>query len=163
MNAFRTIVIAAALGFTLPALAQTTPSGTASTASDTEALRQKLKADKKLVVSQNMKLTEAEAKAFWPLYDAYQKGLADVNERIRKTVIAYADAQNKGTVSSDVARKLSEDAIAADEAEIKLKRAMLPKLEKAVGGMKAARYLQIENKVRALVKLELADAIPLVH
>ncbi len=38
---------------------------------------QKLKADKKLLVASNMELTDAESKAFWPLYDAYQKDLAE--------------------------------------------------------------------------------------
>jgi hypothetical protein len=36
-----------------------------------QILRDKLKADKKVVVAANMQLTDAEAKAFWPIYDAY--------------------------------------------------------------------------------------------
>ena len=40
-----------------------------------EILRQKIKADKKLVVAANLKLTDAEGTAFWPVYDAYQKDL----------------------------------------------------------------------------------------
>ena len=42
------------------ALAQTT--GT----SNMDILRQKVKADKKLVVAQNLKLTDAEGATFWP-------------------------------------------------------------------------------------------------
>src|SRR6187399_2043926 len=38
--------------------------------SSMEALRAKLQADEKGFVSQHLELTEAEAKAFWPLYDA---------------------------------------------------------------------------------------------
>ena len=45
----------------------------AQTASDMEILRQKIKADKKLVVAEAMQLTEAEAKGFWPVYDAVSK------------------------------------------------------------------------------------------
>ena len=43
-----------------PALAQT---GT----SNMDILRQKIKADKKLVVAANLQLTDAEGKAFWPV------------------------------------------------------------------------------------------------
>jgi hypothetical protein len=66
-------------------------------------------------------------------------------------------------VPAETARKLIDESLAIEEDEVKLKKAMLPKLEKAVGGMKAARYLQIENKVRAVIKNELAAEIPLVN
>ena len=39
----------------------------------------------------------------------------------------------------------------------------MPKLEKALPAAKVARYVQIENKIRAAVRYELADAIPLVQ
>ena len=34
---------------------------------------EKIKADKKLLVADNMQLTEAEAKTFWPVYEAVSK------------------------------------------------------------------------------------------
>ena len=142
----------------LPAVAQTKPAST-----DMEILRQKIKADKKLVVAANMQLTEAEAKGFWPVYDAYQKDLAAINDRTAKAVMAYADAYNKGPVSDATAKKLISEAIAIEESEVKLKRSYLPKLEKVLPGMKVARYIQIENKVRAVIKYELAANIPLVE
>jgi hypothetical protein len=128
-----------------------------------EILRQKIKADKKLVVAANMSLTDAEAKAFWPIYDAYQKDLQQINEKLGKTIVAYADAYNKGPVSNETAKKLIGEFLAIEESELKLKRSYVPKLEKAVPEAKVARYLQIENKIRAIVKFELADNIPLVE
>ena len=44
-------------------------------ADNMQILRDKIRADKKLVVATNMELTESEAKGFWPVYDAYQKDL----------------------------------------------------------------------------------------
>ena len=117
-----------------------------------EILRQKIKADKKLVVAANMELTEAEAKGFWPVYEAYQKELQALNDRVAKAVIAYAEAYNKGPVSNETAKKLISEAIAIDEADEKMKR-----------GMKVARYVQIESKIRAIIKYELAANIPLVQ
>jgi len=63
MKLLRPGVVALAIALTCPALAQTTP-----TASDMQILEQKIQADKKLVVAQNMQLTEAEARGFWPIY-----------------------------------------------------------------------------------------------
>jgi hypothetical protein len=118
---------------------------------------------KKLVVAANMQLSEAEAKGFWPVYDAYQKDLGSINKRLLGAIKRYADAYNKGAVANETAKKLINQAIAIEEAEVKLKRSYVPKLEKVVPGMKVARYIQIENKIRAIGKYELAANIPLVE
>jgi hypothetical protein len=132
-------------------------------ASNMEILREKVKADKKLVVAANMQLTESEATAFWPVYDAYQKELQAINDRTVKLITDYADAYNKGPVTNEVANKLVDEALAIDDAELKLRRSYLPKLQKALPAAKVGRYLQIENKIRAAIKYELAAAIPLVE
>ena len=132
-------------------------------ADNMQILREKIKADKKLVVAANMELTEGEAKNFWPIYDAYQTDLARINKRLVGTIKAYADAYNKGPVSNETAKKLLADALAVEEAETKLKRDYVPKLEKALPGTKVARYLQIENKIRAIIRYEFAANIPLVQ
>jgi len=146
------VALAAALAF--PALAQTS--------TDMQILAQKLKADKKLVVAANMQLSEAEAKGFWPVYDGYQKDLEAVNKRIVIAIVAYAEAAKKGSVPNDVAKQILDESLAIDEEEVKIKRAVVVKLEKVLPGVKVARYVQIENKIRALVRIELADNIPLV-
>jgi hypothetical protein len=128
-----------------------------------DILRQKIKADKKLLVAQNLQLTDAEGAAFWPVYDAYQKDLQQINQRLGAMVVAYASAYNKGPIADDVAKKLLDEAVAIDGAEAKLKGALVPKVLGALPATKAARYLQIESKIRALVRYELAEGIPLVE
>ena len=88
-----------------------------------QILRDKLKADKKLVVAANMELTDAEAKGFWPVYDAYQKDLQSLNERLKKAILSYADAYNNRTLTDERARQLSDEAIAIDEQEIQMCKA----------------------------------------
>ena len=149
------LTMVAALGAL--ALAQTTGTG------NMDILRQKIKADKKLVVAQNLKLTDAEGATFWPVYDAYQKDLQQINQRLAAVVLAYADAYNKGPVSDATAKKLIEEAVAVDDAEAKLKSSSLPKILAVLPATKAARYLQIENKIRAVMRYELAAGIPLVE
>jgi hypothetical protein len=53
--------------------------------------------------------------------------------------------------------------VGLEDHEVKLKRSIIPKLSKALPGLKVARYMQLENKVRALVKYELAAEIPLAQ
>src|SRR4030095_5488849 len=68
-----------------------------------QILRDKVKADKKLVVAANMELTDAESKGFWPVYEAYQKDLQALNERLKKAILSYADDYNNRTLTDEKA------------------------------------------------------------
>jgi hypothetical protein len=131
-------------------------------ADNMEILRDKIRADKKLVVATNMDLTESEAKNFWPIYDQYQKDLQNINGRILALLESYAADFKSKSLTDDKAKKLIDEAIAIDQAEANLKSTYAPKLGKALPARKVARYIQIENKIRAVVKYELAEGVPLV-
>lgn len=155
MKRLQVVLFALAAMLALPALSQT--------ASDMRIFAEKIKADKKLVVAANMQLTEEEAKGFWPVYDAYQKDLESLNQRLFGVIKNYAAAYNKGAVPDETAKKLLNDFLAVEDRELKMKRSYVPRLEKVIPGTKVARYMQIENKIRAVVKYELAAQIPLVE
>ena len=128
-----------------------------------QILLDKVRADKKLLVAANMDLSEQEAAAFWPVYEAYQKDLTALNGRIKDTIKSYADAYNAGAVPDATAKKLLNDALAIEASEVDLKKSYVPKFEKVLPAAKVARYYQIENKIRSAIKAELADGIPLVQ
>lgn len=147
----------AASSVTSVALAQDKP------ADNMQILRDKVKADKKLVVALNMELTESEAKDFWPIYDQYQKDLQKINRRIVNVLESYADDFRRKSLTDDKAKKLIDEALAIDQAEANLKSTYAPKLSKALPVRKVARYLQIENKIRAVVRYDIAAGVPLVQ
>jgi hypothetical protein len=128
-----------------------------------DILKDKIKADKKLLVADNMNLTDSEAKAFWPIYDAYQGDLQKINDRLGKAIKTYAEAYNKDTLTDAQAKQITSDVIGVEESEVTLRRTYAAKLAKVLPGKKVARYLQIESKIRALVRFELASQIPLVE
>ena len=132
-------------------------------ADNMQILREKLKADKKLVVATNMELTESEAKGFWPIYEQYQKDLQKINQRIAKVLENYGEDFRKKSLTDEKAKKLIDDAITIEQAEANLKSAYATKLGKALPVKKIVRYLQIENKIRAVNKYDLAQGVPLVR
>jgi len=132
-------------------------------ADNMQILRDKIKADKKLVVATNMELTESEAKNFWPIYDEYQKDLQKINRRIVNVLESYAADFRSKSLTDDKAKKLIDEAVAIEQAEANLKSAYAPKLTKALPTIKVARYLQIENKIRAVIRYDLAQGVPLVQ
>jgi hypothetical protein len=136
----------------LPAPAQTTD--------DMKIVLEKIKADKKLLVAANMGLTDAEGKAFWPVYDSYQKDLMGVRARTGALVEDYA--KNYNAMTPQAAKKLTDGFVAIKTDHAKLIASYVPKLRKALPEVKVARYLQIENKLNAILDYELAGAVPLV-
>jgi hypothetical protein len=154
---FVTVLVIGLIGFTTPALAQE------KRADNMEFLREKLKADKKLLVATNMDLTDSEAKGFWPVYEKYQKGLQNINQRLVSLLESYAADYRNNSLTDEKAQKLIDEAVAIEQAEAKLKASSVPKLRKVLPAKKVARYLQVENKIRAVVKYDLAAGVPLVQ
>jgi hypothetical protein len=148
---------AALFSFTPLCMAQDKPADTM------EILREKIRADKKLLVASNMELTETEAKNFWPIYEQYQKDLEKINQRMANVLQGYADDYRNKSLTDQKAKKLIDEALAIDRAEADLKSTYAPKLAKVLPIRKVVRYLQIENKIRAVVKYDIASGVPLVH
>lgn len=157
MGLLKGLLLCAAALVAVPVFAQDKPSD-----QNMQILLDKVKADKKLVVAANMDLNDAEGKAFWPIYDAYQKELEAINDRLSKTILAYADGYNKKTLSDEMAKQLSDEALAIDQDEVTMRKSYSSRLNRVLPARKVARYLQIENKIRAAIRSELAAGIPLV-
>jgi hypothetical protein len=110
-----------------------------------------------------MELTESEAKRFWPVYDAYQKDLQKMNERLQSMLQSYAGVYRNKSLTDDKAKKLLDEWIALEQDEVKQRKAFVPRVTKALPAKKAARYLQIENEYRMLIKYDLAATVPLAQ
>ena len=132
----------------------------AQTNDQMQLTREAVKANKKLIVSKNMQLTEDEAKNFWPVYEEYQQDLRKLNEITGETIKDYAE--NYNSLSDEKAKSLLDQIISIDEDRLKLQRSYVPKFSKVLPAKKVTRYYQVENKLLAIVKFELARGIPLV-
>jgi len=160
------LVIAAMLGLAVvsPVAAQAPAASSGQkTTTDMDILKDKLKADKKLIVAATLELTEAEAKGFWPIYDAYQAELQGINNRLAKVIQSYATDYTAATMTDEKAAALTTEALAVEEAEIALKKKYAQKLTGVIPAKKIARAIQVENKVRAAIKYDLAGSIPFVQ
>ena len=142
------------MAMVVPAMSQEKP------ADNMQIVLEKIRADKKLLVAENMQLTEAEAKAFWPVYDQYQDELFLLRMRTAKLIKDYADASEK--MSNDTARKLLDELMIIEALGPKLRQTYLPKFRKVLPETKVVRYYQIENKINAALMYELAANIPLL-
>jgi len=129
-------------------------------ADNMQVVLEKLRADKKLLVAENMQLTEAEAKAFWPVYSRYQDELFLLRGRTAKLIKDYAEAYEQ--MSSDTAKKLLDEYMTIEALGLKLRQAYLPKFRGVLPEVKVVRYYQIENKIHAALAYEVGANIPLM-
>ena len=149
------LVLAAALVASAP--------GVLAQVSETDQLQQlraEIQADRQAVVAANLGLTDAEGAAFWPVYREYRGEMAKVGDRMQKLIQDYAKIYD--TATAEQAKPMVDELLSIQKAELKVKETYLPKFRKVIPEIKVARFLQIENKIDALIKLELAADIPLI-
>ena len=143
------------IGFAGSAAAQNTP------ADNMDIVREKVRTDKKLFIATNMQLTESEAKAFWPVYEAYQSTLDKLVDRKGKLIEKFA--ANYETLSDDTAKSLLDTDLNIDSDYQKLRQFYLPKFRGVLTDKKVARFYQLESKIHAVIEFEIARRIPLVQ
>jgi len=131
-----------------------------SDVTDLQALRAAVKADKRAFVGATLGLSDAEARRFWPVYDKYQADLELAN-RMRAVTLEGLLSRDK-PITDPYAKQLARELVASDEAEVKARRAMYNRVMRALPAIKAARYLQLESKIRATQNYDIAAAFPLI-
>jgi hypothetical protein len=157
-NTIATMLLLAATALTsLAALAQ----GAVNDGTDLQAMRQAVKNDKRAFVESVMKLDAAEAKRFWPIYNAYQQTL---DAGLRRRVVAMQGFMFRDApVTNLAAKQYATEMLAIDEAEVKARRTMRSRVMRALPAIKAARYMQLEEKIRAVQDYDAAAAVPLAR
>jgi hypothetical protein len=97
------------------------------------------------------------------VYEEYQKDLHRTNERLRNLLESYAADYRNKSLTDEKAKKLLDEWLAIEQDEGKRRSTFAPKVLKALPAKKAARYLQIENEYRILLRYDLATTVPLVQ
>lgn len=123
-------------------------------------LRTEVTADRQAVVAANMKLTDAEGEAFWPVYRQYRDEMSKVGDRLQKLIQDYAKSYPNTT--DDQAKKMVDEMLSIQKDQVKVRESWVSKFRKLLPETKVARLLQIENKIDAVISFGLADAIPLM-
>jgi hypothetical protein len=148
-----------ALSLAAPAIAQD-DSRERNLAAYVELLRVDVRADKVAILTEVMAFTEAEGKAFWPIYRQYDFDLAAINDE-RVTMIAEY-ARSYDALSDATADKLIQKALDLEARRTALTRTLYGNLKKAMSATTAARALQVEHQLLLVIDLQIAAALPVV-
>jgi len=126
-----------------------------------EIQRAALKTEKKAIVADAMQFTDAESKAFWPLYNEYNEKMYTLNTKRYHLIKEFAE--HFDTMSDEKALEITGNVLKNNQELLNLKKQYFKKFQKILSGKQVLRYFQVENKIKALVDAQLASEIPLLE
>ncbi len=127
---------------------------------DVQLLRSDIRSAKKQVIAENMKLTDAQAEKFWPVYDAYTQETTKLGDASYDLVKEYA--QNYGNMTDAQADSLVDKMATLDVQTETLRQEWIPKFRKVLTGKQTALFFQLDRRINLLLDLQFAANIPLV-
>lgn len=156
------LLAAALLMLSAAAVRATDHPGTAAVVeADPQTLINSLRANRRALVAVNLNLTSEQAAQFWPLYDKYMAEIAAIGDRALATITDYVD--HFETLSNEKALQLMTDYLGAEAERLKVRQTYLPEFAKILPGRTVARFYQLDNKIDAILRYELAATIPVME
>jgi hypothetical protein len=124
-------------------------------------LRSNVRADKVAIIAEVMDFTDEEAARFWAVYREYQRQLDMIVDERVKLIDYFAD--NYFTMTDKKASNMADKALRLEARRTNLKRKFFPRFEKAVGGIRATQFFQLERSINLLIELQISAEIPFVE
>jgi hypothetical protein len=161
MSKRRILLAAALLLGTSAATPRAEPPPEARAEADLALLLDTIRANRKALVAVNLELSADEAARFWPLYDRYLNEIQATGDRLARVIQEYSASFRD--LSNETAMKLMDEYLAIEADRVQVRRAYLAEFASALPGRTVARLYQIENKLDAVIRYDLAASIPVVE
>jgi hypothetical protein len=128
---------------------------------DIQMPRKNLRSQRRQVIAANMKVTDAEAEKFWPLYDQYVSELVKINNTKYDLIKQYLQAQ--GNLTDAQADSAVKQWIGIDQSVSGLRLKYVPAFRKVLSAKNTALFYQLDRRVQLMIDLQLASALPLAE
>jgi hypothetical protein len=122
-----------------------------------------LQSGRKEIIADELRLTEEEASAFWPVYEEYHSNVMVVRDRYAETIGDYIKTYRAGEITDDYAENLIDQGLSFKGDLLKIQEKYLNKFKKVLPIRKAVRFYQLENKMDADIDAQLANFVPLME
>jgi hypothetical protein len=124
-----------------------------------ELLRSDLRAQKAAIITEVMEFTEAEDKAFWPVYREYETDLAKINDERMALIKEYAASYE--ALTDATADRLALRALDLEARRHTLTTTYYQRFKTVLPPKTAARFLQVEHQILLLLDLQIAASLPI--
>jgi hypothetical protein len=116
--------------------------------------------EKRAIITEYMKFTEAEIVKFAPIYDEYAKAYQDLGAARLQIINEYAT--NITTMTNEKADELMQKYLKNNAAIDKLQLAYYNKIKKEISALRAATWMQLEIYMQTMIRAELQSSLPMI-
>ena len=124
-----------------------------------ELLRSDIRAQKIAILTEVMGFTEAEDKAFWPIYREYDGEMSKLGDERVALIAEYAANYEK--LTDQVADSLASKALNLEGQRQAVKGKYYERFKTALSPRTALRFLQVEHQLLLLIDLQISASLPI--
>jgi hypothetical protein len=117
-------------------------------------------ANRTQIVLNTLELNEAQVEAFSPVYLDYWEEMNLINDKLADLILDYSD--NFENLTDEKALSMLDGYLDVQKDKVALKKKYVNKFKKVLTPKKLVQYYQTENKLDAIIMMELAAGVPLV-
>jgi len=126
-----------------------------------ELLRSDVKTQRVAIITEVMQFDDSTSAIFWPIYREYELESSQIGDDMLSLIKDYAASYD--SLTEEQAKALAERSFKIDDAQFKLKKKYFKKVQKELGSVTAAKFVQIENQIGLLIDLQIAQSLPLIQ
>jgi len=154
--------LAVVLALVVPAvMLPVTASAQATPEAWLEMMRSDVRTDKTIAMGVALTLTAEEGEKFWPIYRAYTQNLSLIGDR--RVALVKKFGEEYGSVTAESATTMASDWFAMESDYTKLLKKTHAKVAKEISPIVAVQFVQVENALNMLLRLQIAAELPLVE
>ena len=127
-----------------------------------QVLRSDFNSGKVELVNGIMRLSDEDAKKFWPIYREYEKELGDLAVARTELIAAFVKAQKDGIFDNAKAKDMAKRWFKGQRARLDLLEKYHGRIAKALSPVQAGQFLQIENQIGLFIDVAIASEMPMV-
>ena len=125
-----------------------------------DLLRKDVRSQKKQIIAENMKLSDAEAEKFWPVYDQYSAELSKIYDRKIALLKNYTDSYD--SMTGEQAENYIRQRAEVEQSIMQLRLKYMPAFRKVLSGRETALFYQIDWRVGLAIDVQLIQ-VPLIN
>ncbi len=127
------------------------------------AARQLVQAERVAVITEEMRFTDEESAAFWPLYEKYHDEMLVVQNRYAEMIADYVGKYYDARLTDADAKSVLADYFDIKDDLHRIQKSYVSRFEKIMSSRNVMRFYQLENKIQADIDSALAIMIPLAE
>ena len=128
---------------------------------DIQLMRKDIRSQRKQIIAANLKLTDAEAEKFWPVYEQYISDLVNINGTKYALIKQYVET--RGALTDTEAETSTNQWVAVDQSVAELRKRYIPIFHKVLSPKNTALFYQLDRRVQLMIDLQLAASLPMVE